>query len=119
MDFPQSNWVTEYTTVCITRSVERAPTEIDLAPMLTRLIQFGLSLTFIVLAHTAEASVRETPVVKAIRRAQGAVANIHSEKTADDGSSLFAVDRARKVNGMGTGVIIDERGYIVTKSPRR
>ncbi|MDA0591577.1 MAG: trypsin-like peptidase domain-containing protein [Planctomycetota bacterium] len=82
--------------------------------MLNRLIQFGLCLTFIALAASAEASVRETPVVRAIRRAQAAVANIHSEKTADDGNSLFAVDRARKVNGMGTGVIIDERGYIVT-----
>jgi serine protease Do len=82
--------------------------------MLNRLIQFGLCLTFTLLAASADASVRETPVVRAIRRAQAAVANIHSEKTADDGNSLFAVDRARKVNGMGTGVIIDERGYIVT-----
>lgn len=86
--------------------------------MLNRLIQFGLCAAFIVLPLTAPsahaASVRETPVVRAIRRAQAAVANIHSEKTADDGNSLFAVDRSRKVNGMGTGVIIDERGYIVT-----
>ena len=86
--------------------------------MLNRLIHFGLCAAFVVLAAAAPpahaASVRETPVVKAIRRAQAAVANIHSEKTADDGNSLFAVDRGRKVNGMGTGVIIDERGYIVT-----
>jgi serine protease Do len=37
--------------------------------------------------------------------------NIHSERTArdrDDG------DGGRKVNGMGTGIVIDERGYIVT-----
>jgi len=86
--------------------------------MLNRLIQFGLCAAFVVLAAAAPTahatSVRETAVVKAIRRAQAAVANIHSEKTADDGNSLFAVDRGRKVNGMGTGVIIDERGYIVT-----
>lgn len=81
---------------------------------LGRTFQFGICAAVIALAASAEASVRETPVVKAIRRAQAAVANIHSEKTADDGNSLFAVDRARKVNGMGTGVIIDERGYIVT-----
>lgn len=85
--------------------------------MLNRLIQFGLCAAFVLLAAAPPvqaASVRETPVVRAIRRAQAAVANIHSEKTADDGNSLFAVDRGRKVNGMGTGVIIDERGYIVT-----
>jgi len=89
--------------------------------MPTRLIQsgqlicFGLCFAFAFPAAGASASTaRETPVVRAIRKAQGAVANIHSEKTASDGGSLFAVDSGRKVNGMGTGVIIDERGYIVT-----
>ncbi|MFP6766492.1 MAG: trypsin-like peptidase domain-containing protein, partial [Planctomycetaceae bacterium] len=89
--------------------------------MPTRLIQFGQLICFglctaLVLADvSAEAStLRETPIVRAIRKAQGAVANIHSEKTASDGNSLFAVDSGRKVDGMGTGVIIDERGYIVT-----
>jgi len=79
---------------------------------------FQLGLLAIVLSTSAlpgqAASVRETPVVKAIRRAQTAVANIHSEKTVDDSGSLFSVERGRKVKGMGTGIIIDERGYIVT-----
>ncbi len=61
---------------------------------------------------------RETPLVKAIRRARPAVVNIHSEKTAPytPGDPAFATGthRGRKINGMGTGVIIDERGYIVT-----
>ena len=84
--------------------------------MMMRLFQIGLCA--IALATSAPSvfadGVRETAAVKAIRRAQSAVANIHSEKTADDSGSLFSVDRGRKINGMGTGIIIDERGYIVT-----
>ena len=61
---------------------------------------------------------RETPLVKAIRRARPAVVNIHSEKTApySPGDAAFGASpqRARKINGMGTGIIIDERGYIIT-----
>jgi serine protease Do len=54
---------------------------------------------------------RITPQVQAIQRSRASVVNIHSERTArdrDDG------DGGRKVNGMGTGIVIDERGYIVT-----
>jgi serine protease Do len=84
--------------------------------MINRILTFSLCAIVLTLSTIpAQAgSVRETAVVKAIRRAQSAVANIHSEKTADDSGSLFSVDRGRKINGMGTGVIIDERGYIVT-----
>jgi serine protease Do len=61
---------------------------------------------------------RDTPLVKAIRRARPAVVNIHSEKTAPytpgDPAFTSATHRGRKINGMGTGVVIDERGYIVT-----
>lgn len=84
--------------------------------MINRIFQLGLlSIVLSLSALPVQAdSVRETPIVKAIRRAQTAVANIHSEKTVDDTGSLFSVERGRKVNGMGTGIIIDERGYIVT-----
>jgi len=84
--------------------------------MINRIFQFGLCATVLTLSTIpAQAgSVRETAAVKAIRRAQSAVANIHSEKTADDSGSLFSSNQGRKINGMGTGVIIDERGYIVT-----
>ncbi|MGH7201709.1 MAG: trypsin-like peptidase domain-containing protein, partial [Planctomycetaceae bacterium] len=58
---------------------------------------------------------RETPLVQAIRRARDSVVNIHSEKTSRAGEDLFASSsKPRKINGMGTGIIIDERGYIVT-----
>lgn len=64
-------------------------------------------------ARASEA--RETPARKAVRRAKLAVANIHSERTASrDRDATFEGTPGRKVNGMGTGVIIDERGYIVT-----
>jgi serine protease Do len=56
---------------------------------------------------------RMTPIVRAIQRVQDSAVNIHSEKTTY-GDSLFATGKGRKVNGMGTGVIVDERGYIVT-----
>ena len=53
-------------------------------------------------------------MVRAIQRAKNSVVNIHSEKTARHSDTLFSVGRNRKVSGMGTGIVIDERGYIVT-----
>lgn len=38
--------------------------------------------------------------------------NIHGRKTVPAANS--AGGDGRKVNGMGTGVVVDERGYIVT-----
>jgi serine protease Do len=61
----------------------------------------------------AASEARMTPIVKAIARVKNSAVNIHSEKTTF-GDSLFATGKGRKVNGMGTGVIVDERGYIVT-----
>jgi serine protease Do len=59
---------------------------------------------------------RETPEVRAVKRAAPSVVNIHTEKTVVDRDSVFAANpgKSRKVNGMGTGVVVDERGYIVT-----
>jgi serine protease Do len=56
---------------------------------------------------------RRTAIVTAVERVKNAVVNIHSERFA--GSDSFAAPSARKpMNGMGTGIIIDSRGYIVT-----
>jgi serine protease Do len=59
---------------------------------------------------------RETPLVRAVKRARAAAVNIHTEKTSPVTDPAFAAPgrHGRKVNGMGTGIIIDERGYIVT-----
>jgi serine protease Do len=83
---------------------------------MTRLIKLGICAVALAIPALTSfaASVRETPTVRAIQKARRSVANIHSEKITEGGGSLFSPDRSRKVNGMGTGVVIDERGYIVT-----
>jgi serine protease Do len=64
---------------------------------------------------TAEATEsRRTLLVKAVERVSDSVVNIHSEKSSRDQSPGYGQAAPRKVNGMGTGIIIDERGYIVT-----
>jgi serine protease Do len=62
-------------------------------------------------------SVRQTPVVEVVRRVKDSVVNIHSERTvksmnADE--ALPLTQSQNRVNGMGTGIVIDPRGYIVT-----
>ena len=61
---------------------------------------------------------RETPTVKAIRRASPAVVNIHGQKTVRATAAGMAgaqgPESFRQVNGMGTGVVIDPRGYVIT-----
>jgi serine protease Do len=61
------------------------------------------------------ASDRNTPIVKAIANVKDSVVNIHGQKTL--GATEEPTPRGelpRRVNGMGTGVVIDERGYIIT-----
>lgn len=56
---------------------------------------------------------RRTAIVRAIESQRDSVVNIHGQKLvvgADDESS----GELRRVNGMGTGVVIDPRGYIIT-----
>ncbi|MFO0979410.1 MAG: trypsin-like peptidase domain-containing protein [Planctomycetaceae bacterium] len=63
----------------------------------------------------ADGGTRETPLVKAVQQSRKSVVNIHTEKTAaDDKDSRFFSPKSRKVTGMGTGIVVDERGYIVT-----
>ena len=62
----------------------------------------------------ADTDCRVTQTVRAIRRARSSTVNIHTERRAQTSDALFAASRDRKVNGMGTGIVIDERGYIVT-----
>jgi serine protease Do len=62
-------------------------------------------------------SLRRTPVVEVVQRVRDAVVNIHSERAAraPAGDELFGTaPSAGRVNGMGTGIVIDPRGYIVT-----
>ncbi len=60
-------------------------------------------------------SSRLSPIVRAVQRARPAVVNIRGEKTLPvSEASGNGVEGARRVNGMGTGVAIDPRGYILT-----
>jgi serine protease Do len=58
-------------------------------------------------------SSRTTPIVQAIQKAEPAVVNIQGNKTITNSSTSGPATK-QEVNGMGTGVIIDPRGYIVT-----
>jgi serine protease Do len=72
-------------------------------------------LSLVVLAPALASEQRETAIVKAFQRTKDSVVNIHGQKTvttADDPGQR--ADAPRRVNGMGTGVVIDERGYILT-----
>ena len=64
-------------------------------------------------AVDADQPVARTAIVTAVERVKAAVVNIHSERLS--ASDSFNLPAARKpMNGMGTGIIIDPRGYIVT-----
>lgn len=67
-------------------------------------------------ANAADAtSLRRTPIVEAIEKAAPAVVNIQGRKTIrSDQLEGGGADPFRQVNGMGTGIIIDSRGYILT-----
>lgn len=79
------------------------------------LVAFGLGF-----AASVEAQVspnRRTPVVEAVQRVMPSVVNITSEKRAMSNVRWpFSPEESQqpRVSGMGTGVILDERGYILT-----
>lgn len=73
----------------------------------------GFSLMTPAVARGTE--LRQTPIVRAEQRVQPSVVSISGEKTvAGTATQAASADSARRVNGMGTGVIIDPRGYILT-----
>jgi serine protease Do len=83
-----------------------------------KLLALGLSLSLTTADGVNAREVSEqrlTPVVLAVRQARPAVVSIRGQKTAsaqDDSSG--GSDAPRQVNGMGTGTIVDQRGYILT-----
>lgn len=62
-------------------------------------------------AHAAE-SLRRSAVVRAVENATQSVVNIHGHKLVPSQDQY--ADGAKRVNGMGTGVVVDERGYVLT-----
>ncbi|MFM2096259.1 MAG: putative serine protease HhoB precursor [Planctomycetota bacterium] len=67
------------------------------------------------LGSSSYASSRRTPIVEAVNDAMPSVVNIHGRKTvrSEDAAGTTG-DHFRQVNGMGTGIVIDERGYVLT-----
>src|SRR5262249_53556146 len=60
---------------------------------------------------------RRTPVVEVVEKVRAAVVNIHSERTVQAGTAeeLFALAPSQnRINGMGSGIVIDPRGYLIT-----
>jgi serine protease Do len=68
------------------------------------------------MAAGARASeLRETPIVKAVQQVRPSVVNIRGEKVvAATAAGVAKGEMGRRVNGMGTGIVIDSRGYILT-----
>jgi len=77
---------------------------------------FHLAAIASIAAATVPASeLRNSPIVKAIQDTEPAVVNIHGQKTVRAENASFGTSPAvRHVNGMGTGIVIDPRGYILT-----
>ena len=70
----------------------------------------------LLLAHQALGSERrQTAIVKLVQKARASIVNIHGQKTLIPGDDAYRRgEGVQNVNGMGTGVIVDERGYILT-----
>ena len=63
--------------------------------------------------NAVESSSRRTPIVIAIEEAEPSVVSIQGRKSMR-GESATSGEAFKQVNGMGTGIILDERGYILT-----
>ena len=64
-----------------------------------------LVLLLLLTASGVGSPLRNTPIVRAVKRARPAVVNIRGEKTiTDDGLQAGHGQLGRRVNGMGTGV---------------
>jgi serine protease Do len=65
-------------------------------------------------SHADASELRNSPIVKAVNAAAPSVVNIHGRKTVRAESAPLGSDAVRQVNGMGTGIVLDPRGYIIT-----
>ena len=73
-------------------------------PSLRVCLLFTLSLALLGLFCPAQAEdLRRTAIVRAIESCRDSVVNIHGEKVIAENTK----DDGRRVNGMGTGVVID------------
>lgn len=86
--------------------------------LFTKWLKISCAGTILALATVsnveAGSNLRRTPIVKAVEEARPAVVNIHGRKTVRSDDPQQSGENFRQVNGMGTGIVIDERGYILT-----
>jgi serine protease Do len=73
-----------------------------------------ITFTAIRSAAQADTNIRETPLVRAIAHCSASVVNLRGRKTIPNESPSTSESAVKQVNGMGTGVVIDSRGYILT-----
>jgi serine protease Do len=66
------------------------------------------------LAADGVSSMRRTAIVQAVAAARPSVMNIHGRKTLPTDNETLVSEGGRQVNGMGTGIVIDDRGYVMT-----
>src|SRR5713101_7197298 len=81
------------------------------------LLAWGYVVLALAMGSARAGESRRSPVVDAVQRVRAAVVNIHSERTVMGPASeeLFSLAPSQnRINGMGTGVLLDPRGYIVT-----
>ena len=64
-------------------------------------------------ATDGEDNRRYSPLVQAIQDCSQSVVNLRGRKTVSDDSESSS-KKLKQVNGMGTGVVIDSRGYVLT-----
>jgi serine protease Do len=79
---------------------------------LSMLTALGALGTWCQAANASE--MRQTAVVRAVQNVRASVVNIRGEKTVSASGAPGQLDATRRVNGMGTGVVMDPRGYIIT-----
>jgi serine protease Do len=66
-------------------------------------------------APAVASELRRTATVRAVEQVRSSVVNIHGQKNlAPNDDGFRPGETPQRVNGMGTGIIIDERGYIIT-----
>jgi len=101
------NWLASMTYPCRTRLIR------------TKLASVGFLVAWVgssLLLKGAEPDPqRLSPIVKATQAADPAVVNIQGHKTIRNETAAFSGEAAtQQVNGMGSGVIVDPRGFILT-----
>ena len=75
-------------------------------------IVFVVALAGLTALPAIASETRRSAIVIAVESQKDSVVNIHGQKLVpSDGE---ASGELRRVNGMGTGVVVDPRGYVVT-----